>query len=112
MSISSAPDGLRNTIFYTTNTFDLGQQIQATQSYDGFLGGDSVENEAFEDPFWSGTSTAGHEVISATSAHLLGSNALKRLAPEGGHDNIRTWWSIYFSLLIIIHYRSSETRRT
>ena len=71
-----------------------------------------MENEAFEDPFWSSTNTAGHEVISATSAHLLGSNVLKRLVPEGGHDNIRTWWSIYFSLLIIIHYHSSETQQT
>ena len=89
MSISSAPDGLPNTVFYVTRTFDLGQQIQATQSADGFLRGDLVEGEAVEDPFWSGTRTVGHEAISAPSANLPGLNTLKRLAPEGGYDSIR-----------------------
>jgi hypothetical protein len=90
-STLSAPDGLSNAVFYVTHTFDLSQQIRVTQSADGFLGGDSAGGEVFEDSFWSSTRTAGHEAISAPSAHLPGSDTLKRLAPEWEHDDIRAW---------------------
>ena len=85
MSTLSALNGLSRAVFFVTHTFDLGQQIQATQSAEGFLGGDLAGDEAIDDPFCSGSHMVGHEVISVPS---LGLNTSKTLAPKGGHGHI------------------------
>ena len=53
------PDDLSDVVFYTTETFNLGHQIRATQSTDGFLGDALGGNEAVEDPLWSGPTWQG-----------------------------------------------------
>ena len=49
-----ATEGLSNVVLYTTEAFNLGHQIRAVQSTDGFLGDTLGGNEAVEDPLWSG----------------------------------------------------------
>ena len=74
------PDDLSDVVFYTTETFNLGHQIRATQSTDGFLGDALGGNEAVEDLLWSGTHTAGSQGRVTTPT---GSERLKRSVLDG-----------------------------
>ena len=80
-----ATEGLSNVVLYATEAFNLGHQIRAVQSTDGFLGDTLGGNEAVEDPLWSGTHTSKSRGRIVTPTDLSGPERLKRLASEGDH---------------------------
>ena len=77
-------------VFYTTSTFDFGQQIWITQSADGFLGDGIGGSEPVKDPFWSGTGGAGEGVHGAPGVDSASTNSLKKPVPDGD-DSICAW---------------------
>ena len=78
-SLSTVP--LPNTVFYTTRTFDLKQQIESVQSTEGFLGDTIGDGAAVEDPLWGGTRAVGGK---AGYIDLPSGSGNKRQVPEGG----------------------------
>src|SRR5882762_615481 len=78
----SAPDDDPPIFFYTTRTFDFGQQIRITQSADGFLGSGIGGSERVEDPFWSGTGRVGEGVREVPGVDSAGTGSLKRPVPD------------------------------
>jgi hypothetical protein len=99
---SSALDDDPPIIFYTTRTFDFGQQIRIAQSADGFLGGGIGGTEHVEDPFWSGTGRVGDGVREVPVADSAGIDSLKRPVPDGG-DFVCAWLVLSSQLSITSH---------
>ena len=73
---------LPNTVFYTTHTLDLRQQIENIQSTEGFLGDAAGDGAVVEDPLWGGTCAVGSKVGYIGPPSSRGN---KRQAPEGGN---------------------------
>ena len=89
---------LPNTVFYTTHTFDLRQQIENVQSTEGFLGDAAGDGTAIEDPLWGGARAVG------SKAGYIGppsSSGNKRQASEGG-DFQGALLSLHSDVLIML----------
>jgi hypothetical protein len=89
---------LPNTVFYTTHTFNLRQQIENAQSTEGFLGDAAGDGAAIEDPLWSGTRAVGSKAGYIDPPNSSGN---KRQASEGG-DFQGALLSLHSDMLIML----------
>ena len=69
-------------VFYTTEAFNLGQQIHMQQTTDGFLA-DAGTAGVVEDPIWTGTCTAAGEGAAASPPPSASLGGEKRAMPGG-----------------------------